>query len=132
MKLSPFPCHLVPLRSKYCPQHPILKHPQLAFLPQCQRHVDLSLFSEIWNNISAFIFRAKRSKETLFGVSVPSKRRSLLTRRHDVIFPDTDLFSSTVHITSGTAYRRFRFFRDFEYRIAIREVYLTPTCFFVP
>jgi len=29
--------HLVPLRPKYSPQHPILKHPQPAFLPQCQR-----------------------------------------------------------------------------------------------
>ena len=29
--------HIVPLRSKYSPQHPILKHPQPAFLPQCQR-----------------------------------------------------------------------------------------------
>jgi hypothetical protein len=37
MQLSPFLCHLVPLRSKYSPQHPILKHPQPAFLPQCQR-----------------------------------------------------------------------------------------------
>ena len=25
MQLSPFPCHLVPLRSKYFPQHPILQ-----------------------------------------------------------------------------------------------------------
>ena len=39
MQLSPFPCHLVPLRSKYFPQHPILKHPQPAFLPQYQRPV---------------------------------------------------------------------------------------------
>ena len=37
MQLSPFPCHLIPLRSKYFPQHPILKHPQPVFLPQCQR-----------------------------------------------------------------------------------------------
>jgi hypothetical protein len=37
MQLSPFPCHLVPLRSKYSHQHPILKHPQPAFLPQCQQ-----------------------------------------------------------------------------------------------
>jgi hypothetical protein len=37
MQLSPFSCHLVPLRSKYSPQLPILKHPQPAFLPQCQR-----------------------------------------------------------------------------------------------
>ena len=26
MQLSPFPCHLVPLRSKYAPQHPTLKY----------------------------------------------------------------------------------------------------------
>ena len=30
-------CYLVPLRLKYSPQHPILKHPQPTFLPQCQR-----------------------------------------------------------------------------------------------
>jgi carbohydrate-binding DOMON domain-containing protein len=37
MQLSPFPRHLIPLRSKYSPQHPILKQPQPAFLPQCER-----------------------------------------------------------------------------------------------
>ena len=31
------PCYLVPLRSKYSPQHHIFKHPQPTFLPQCQR-----------------------------------------------------------------------------------------------
>ena len=31
------PCYLVPSRSKYSPQHRVLKHPQLHFLPQCQR-----------------------------------------------------------------------------------------------
>jgi len=29
--------HLVPLRPEYPPQHPILKHPQPTFLPQCKR-----------------------------------------------------------------------------------------------
>jgi hypothetical protein len=33
MKFSPLPCYLVPLRPKYSPQHPILKHPQPTFLP---------------------------------------------------------------------------------------------------
>ena len=28
-------CHLVPVRPKYLPQHPILQFPQLTFLPQC-------------------------------------------------------------------------------------------------
>jgi hypothetical protein len=34
---SPLPCYLVPLRPKYSPQYPILKHPQPTFLPQCER-----------------------------------------------------------------------------------------------
>ena len=37
IKVPPLPRHLVPPRPKYSPQHPILKHPQPAFLPQCQR-----------------------------------------------------------------------------------------------
>ena len=34
---SPFPFYLLPLRLKYSPQHPILKHPQPTFLLQCER-----------------------------------------------------------------------------------------------
>ena len=37
---------LVPLRPKYSPQHPILKHPQPTFLPQCER----ASFTTIQNN----------------------------------------------------------------------------------
>jgi len=37
MQSPPFPRYLVPPRSKYFPQHHVLKHPQLPFLPQCQR-----------------------------------------------------------------------------------------------
>jgi hypothetical protein len=37
MKPSPIPSYLIPPRPKYSPQHPILKHPQPTFLPQCQR-----------------------------------------------------------------------------------------------
>jgi hypothetical protein len=32
MQLSPFPCHLIPLRSKYFPQHPILNVSTTVFL----------------------------------------------------------------------------------------------------
>jgi hypothetical protein len=28
VQLSPFPCYFVSRRSKYSPQHPVLKHPQ--------------------------------------------------------------------------------------------------------
>jgi hypothetical protein len=31
MQFSPFSRHLIPLRSKYPPQHPVLKHLQLCF-----------------------------------------------------------------------------------------------------
>ena len=41
-----FPCYVVPLRSKYFPQHPILKHPQPTFLPQWER----PSFTPIQNN----------------------------------------------------------------------------------
>ena len=34
---SPLPYYLVPLRSKYPPQHPTLKHTQPTFLPQRER-----------------------------------------------------------------------------------------------
>ena len=30
-------CYFVPLRPKYSPQHPILRHPQPTFLPRCER-----------------------------------------------------------------------------------------------
>ena len=35
--LPPFPRYLLTPRSKYSPQHHVLKHPLLPFLPQCQR-----------------------------------------------------------------------------------------------
>jgi hypothetical protein len=37
MQSSPLPCYLVPRRSKYLPQQPILQQPQPTFLPQCDR-----------------------------------------------------------------------------------------------
>ena len=37
MQSPPFPRYLVNPRSKYSPQHHVLKHLQLPFLPQCQR-----------------------------------------------------------------------------------------------
>ena len=46
MQLSPLHCYLVPLRPKYSPQHPILKHPHPTSLPQCER----PSFTPIQNN----------------------------------------------------------------------------------
>jgi hypothetical protein len=33
MQSSSASCHFLPLRSKYSPQHPVLKHPQICALP---------------------------------------------------------------------------------------------------
>ena len=46
MQSPPFPRYFVPPSSKYSPQHHFLKHPQLPFLPQCQR----PSFTPIQNN----------------------------------------------------------------------------------
>ena len=46
MQSPPFPRYLVPPRYKYSPQHLVLKHPQLPFLPQSQR----PSFTHIKNN----------------------------------------------------------------------------------
>ena len=37
MQFSPLPCYLVPLRPKYSPQHPVLRHPKSTLLPHCER-----------------------------------------------------------------------------------------------
>ena len=46
MQSPPVPRYLVPPRSKYSPQHLVLKHPQFPFLSQCQR----PNFTPIQNN----------------------------------------------------------------------------------
>jgi hypothetical protein len=33
VQLPPFPRHLIPLRSKYSSQNPVLKHPQSMYAP---------------------------------------------------------------------------------------------------
>ena len=52
MKFSSSSFYLVPLKPKYSPQHPILKHPQSRFLPQYQR----PSFTPIQNNRQLFFF----------------------------------------------------------------------------
>jgi hypothetical protein len=31
VQFCPLSCHLIPLRSKYSPKHPVLKHPHFVF-----------------------------------------------------------------------------------------------------
>jgi len=61
MWFPPFPCYLIPLRTKYSPLHPILKLPQSMFLPQ----YEWPSFTPIQNNkqnycsicLNLYIFR---------------------------------------------------------------------------
>ena len=54
-KFSPFPCYLIPLRPKYSPQHPTLKHPQPMFLPHCQQPSFTPIQSNNQNYSSVYI-----------------------------------------------------------------------------
>ena len=57
MQPPPFPRYLVPPRSKYSPQYHVLKHPQLSFLPQCQR----PSFTPIQNNRQNLLLCSKHN-----------------------------------------------------------------------
>ena len=53
----PLPCYFVPLRPKYSPQHPILKHPQPRFLPRCQRpsFTPIQNVQSLWTPLDVFV-----------------------------------------------------------------------------
>ena len=70
MQSPPFPRCLVPPRSKYSPQHHILKHPQLPFLPQCQR----PSFVRKCNQFSVFSFhqfKVTTTSDKIFHMKPP-------------------------------------------------------------
>ena len=66
--ISTLPCSLVPLRPKYCPQHPILKHPQPTFLPQYERSSFKPIqssrqnYNSVYLNVYIFGFQPGRQK----------------------------------------------------------------------
>ena len=61
MQSPPFPRYLVPPRPKYSRQHYVLKHPQLPFLPQCQR----PSFTLIQNNRQKKVIQNKNAWDPL-------------------------------------------------------------------
>src|SRR5215510_732722 len=91
MKFSPLPCHLVPLRPKYSPQHPILKHPQPTFLPQCQR----PSFTPIQQ-----IFPSTPYSQTP-SAYVPPSISATKSHTHTTNIPLNTLFSNTPSLRSS-------------------------------
>jgi hypothetical protein len=65
--LCSFPCHLFPLRPKYSPQHPILKHPQPTFLPQCERSSTNYITDKTHNILNRKANSVQDSKQVLPG-----------------------------------------------------------------
>ena len=66
--VSSIPRYLVPPRSKYSPQHHVLKHPQLPFLPQCQRP-SFTPIQNMSSSSSSMVFRP------VFGPQLPRCQR---------------------------------------------------------
>jgi hypothetical protein len=61
MQFSSLPCYLVPLRSKYSPQHPILRHPQpTSSLPTRNKFLPIFFGSLSWFCSSATIVTQPR------------------------------------------------------------------------
>ena len=59
----PFPYYLVPLRPKYFPQHPTVKHHQPTSVPQCQR----PRFTPIQNNRQNYNYLCLQLAATLYS-----------------------------------------------------------------
>jgi hypothetical protein len=45
MQFSPISCHFLSLRSKYSPQHPVLKHPQSMITHICSQFLYIHIYS---------------------------------------------------------------------------------------
>src|SRR5215475_3497149 len=91
MKFSPFPHRLVPLRPKYSPQHPILKHPQLTFLPQYQR----ASFTPIQQILPSTPYSQTPS------AYVPPSMSVTQFHTHTTNIPLNTLFSNTLSLRSS-------------------------------
>ena len=52
----PLPCYLVLHRPKYSPQHPVLKHSQPKFPPQCERLSFTPIQKNRQNHSSAYVY----------------------------------------------------------------------------
>jgi hypothetical protein len=79
MQFSPTSGHIISLRSKYSPQHPVLKHPQSMILPERSRS-----FSSIQNRKQNYNFVYSN-----FYVSRQHTSRSQWPRgiRHELFSP---------------------------------------------
>ena len=88
MQFSPLPCHLVPPKPKYSPQHPILKQPQPTFLPHCERpsftpkQNNRQYYTSICLNLYIFWLANWKTKDSAPNDSKQSQSYTLLCIYH--------------------------------------------------
>jgi hypothetical protein len=58
MQFSPNSCHFISLRSKYSPQHPVLKHPMFLSLGRLCRE-SAQIRGPLWHFVTSLFFMAK-------------------------------------------------------------------------
>jgi len=76
-----FSRYFVPLRPKYSPQHPILKHPQPKFLPQCERPSSTPI-QNIRQNYTSVYLNPRRLMSYIYGAPILDVSRSHTTTQH--------------------------------------------------
>ena len=106
MQSPPFPRYLLPPRFKYFPQHPVLKHPQLPFLPQCQR----PSFTPIQNNRQNYSSIYQFCEFTIYLISLELRERIicigymfLTNKRYCDQIPKNIIFQRQIHIRNVSA-----------------------------
>jgi hypothetical protein len=77
MQFSPTSCHFISLRTKYSPQHRVLKHPQSVFL---QRPSFIKC-RFTWNNLSVFGLKYHIVEWKCYFAGMPVKKSPSLTTR---------------------------------------------------
>jgi hypothetical protein len=85
MQFSPTSHHVIPLRSKYSPQHPVLKHPQSMFLPECQTPSS----TPIQNHRQTFTLLDSRREDKRFRTKSPYMFKNTRRTRHLIAGCDT-------------------------------------------
>jgi hypothetical protein len=100
MKFSPLPCYLIPLRPKYSPQHPILKHTILNTLINTDRKYQASFHYSVLIFVSYTVPCSKPRTLELLHFSVEYKNcgvTGMMTGRESY---------SAVAMVTGTNSRR--------------------------
>ena len=84
MQFFPFPCCLIPLRPKYSPQHPILKHPQPTFFPQCQwpSFTPIQNHGQIRSITTIILYSVFKQKPLSTNEFLLLQYQNILTKKH--------------------------------------------------